>query len=120
MDHIPIMVEEICASIPSEVQRVFYGTAGHGGHSKAMLETGLGHNKNIQLVAVDRDSNMIKRLQKTFADDAHVTVVNDCYDNVTNILQDQQRESTDFILLDIGINREHIADAERGFSIKKA
>jgi len=40
------------------------------------------------------------------------------YDRIADYCR-EKKEKADFILLDVGINRNHVADAERGFSIKK-
>jgi len=48
-----------------------------------------------------------------------VTLLHARYDQIPALLSGHQIKTCDFILLDIGINRQHVADAPRGFSIKQ-
>jgi 16S rRNA C1402 N4-methylase RsmH len=64
-EHISILVQEVCAHIPHNASMIIDGTAGHGGHVRAMGEyqqSRSGHD--VIVVGVDKDTTMIDRLSK--------------------------------------------------------
>ncbi len=111
IQHIPVLLNEVIASIPENAQFLIDGTLGHAGHTEAILQK----FPKISVLGIDRDpiilsktqsklqkySNRFQAIQWTYAD-------MDIY---------SQSKKSDFILLDIWVNMEHYKDSSRGFSI---
>lgn len=108
MQHISIMVPEVLALVPLSVQNIVDGTTWHGGHTLAMAE----QFPDAKIVAMDRDAAMLQHARERCVDVDRITFVNDSYANFA-----QYNPLVDFILLDIGVNREHFEDRSRWFSI---
>jgi len=116
--HIPIMVNEILEHIPDYTQAIMDGTMWHGGHTQAFID----HIQQWTVVAVDKDPHMTKKisLENPHPDTITIKTINTPYDNLWFITKESNISHFDYILLDIGINREHVVDSERGFSIKQS
>ena len=108
MQHISILVPEVLAQVPAHTTHIIDGTTGHGGHTLALAD----HCPQAHIVAMDRDSTMLEHARLRCSEKKTITFVQDSYAHFANYMQD-----VDFILLDIGVNREHFEDRSRGFSI---
>lgn len=108
MQHISIMVPEVLALVPANAKIIVDGTTGHGGHTLAMAQ----QFPHANITGMDRDVVMLDHARARCADMATVTFVNDSYANFSHYAS-----VVDFILLDIGVNREHFEDRSRWFSI---
>lgn len=91
-------------------------TAGGGGHSSKIVELLCSEGK---LIAVDRDPDAVAVLTKKFEKNDNVTIVNDVFDNIKNILKSKDIDGVDGILADLGVSSFQLDTAERGFSIHK-
>lgn len=91
-------------------------TAGGGGHSSEIVKL-LGSEG--KLIAVDRDPDAIAVLTKKFENNDNVVIVNNVFDNIKNILKNQNVNGVDGILADLGVSSYQLDTAERGFSIHK-
>ena len=112
MLHVPVMAKEVIENLPKNLDLVMDGTVWHGWHSRLILS----NFKNTNLIAVDRDPNIIQIAKKNLEDYSdRVEFVNDSYKNLENILNDRR---ADAILLDLWVNMEHFKDPKRWFSIK--
>ncbi len=60
------------------------------------------------IAAMDRDVAMLQHARERCADIDKITFVNDSYANFAQYIS-----GIDFILLDIGVNREHFEDRSR-------
>lgn len=108
MQHISILVPEVLAQVPAHTTHIIDGTTGHGGHTLALAD----HCPQAHIVAMDRDSAMLEHARLRCAEKKTITFVQDSYAHFAKYMQ-----NVDFILLDIGVNREHFEDRSRGFSI---
>jgi len=127
--HIPVMLEEILTLYRESRERwseerflVFDGTFGGGGHAEALLR----EDKNIYLVAADKDERAIERGQeRLLAYQDRLTLL--CGDSAEIIAGDLGKDVVidgvelsqvkfNFILLDLGLSSDQLDDAERGFS----
>jgi 16S rRNA C1402 N4-methylase RsmH len=63
---------------------------------------------DVKIVAMDRDIAMLEHARERCADIDRIAFVNDSYANFA-----QHISGVDFILLDIGVNREHFEDRSR-------
>ncbi|MBR6635260.1 MAG: 16S rRNA (cytosine(1402)-N(4))-methyltransferase RsmH [Clostridia bacterium] len=91
-------------------------TGGGGGHSAAALER-LGENG--RLIVIDRDPDAIAVLTKRFEGDSRVTIVNDNFFNIKDILQTLGIDGADSIMADLGVSSYQLDEAQRGFSFHR-
>lgn len=91
-------------------------TAGGGGHSSRIANLLCSEGK---LIAVDRDPDAVAVLTKKFENNENITIVNDVFDNIKNILKNEDVNGVDGILADLGVSSYQLDTAERGFSIHK-
>ncbi len=118
--HISILVDEVCDAIPQWAKNIVDGTAGHGGHIRAMYEkVKVDTWQETTIRWIDKDGVMIDRLntQKNEGNwPDSIYFLHTPYDAIGDI--ESIKWKIDYLLLDIGINWEHVVDAERWFSIK--
>lgn len=113
-NHISVLLGESVASLEIKPDGIYVDcTAGGGGHSAAVLSE-LGANG--RMVLIDRDPDAIEVLCERFANDGRVTVVNDNFGNLSNILGELNIETVDGIIADLGVSSHQLDTAERGFS----
>lgn len=87
-------------------------TAGGGGHSKEIAK----RLKNGRLIAIDQDPDAIKILNERLSEFKNVSVVQDNFCNIKNILKELGIDGVDGILADLGVSSYQLDTAERGFS----
>jgi len=114
--HKPVMVAEVLEHLQPSRGGVFVdGTAGLGGHARALLEAGAS-----QLVGVDRDPAAVEvareRLRE-FGDRARV--VHGDYRDLPAILDREGVGAVDGILLDLGVSSMQLDAPGRGFSFRR-
>lgn len=113
-NHISVLLGESVESLEVKPDGIYVDcTAGGGGHSAAVLSE-LGPNG--RMVLIDRDPDAIEVLRERFAGDGRVTVVNDNFSNLANILSELDIEAVDGIIADLGVSSHQLDTAERGFS----
>lgn len=88
------------------------GTAGGGGHSRAIAEK-IGSGR---LYAIDRDPDAVQVLKERLGDLPNVTIVHDRFSNIAEILKAHGETQLDAFLLDLGVSSFQLDHAERGFS----
>lgn len=111
--HIPVMYKEILEQIELDNTILMDWTVWHAWHSKLILEK----FKNIEIIAVDRDPNIIKIAKENLQEyEKQVKFIQSTYAKLENILEDKK---VDYILLDLWVNMEHFKDGNRWFSIKR-
>lgn len=124
-------VREYC---PSHAKFIIDGTLGHGWHVQYFLENikdiidqnkltsnteQQNHNNEIKILWLDVDEAVLSKARENLQNRPdNVFFENIGYHQVLDILP-KYNNKADFVLLDIGINREHILDPNRGFSFKK-
>lgn len=102
--------ESVDALNVDESKIILDATAGGGGHSAEIAKTA------GRLICVDRDPDAIKVLNQRLGDKDNVTIVNDNFSNIKNILKDLGIDKIDAILLDLGVSSFQLDTADRGFS----
>lgn len=108
MRHIPVLLQEVIDHIPTNAQTIIDGTTGHGWHTQKMAEL----YPNSHIFAIDRDPNILQKAKENTQQHNNIKYIHDSYANI-----DKHCPKADFILLDIGVNREHFEDKSRWFSI---
>ncbi len=112
--HISVLFDETLDSLNVKDGGVYVdGTLGGGGHSRGILERA----KNVRLIGIDRDREAIKAAGERLADfRENITLVNNNFSNVKQILNELNVEKIDGAVLDLGVSSYQLDNAERGFS----
>jgi len=119
--HTSILVKEIVDMIPSHTQCIVDGTFWHGGHTLAFIEQYSQQKKPLTIRWFDRDSLVLSHGKQYISDyiwwHTHIWIhyINDTYAHIPQYIP---KHTVDFILLDLGINWEHVTDPDRGFSFQ--
>ena len=128
--HIPVLLEPILRFVrDTEPTYIFDGTLGGGGHAIEMAKC---LAPNGRLIACDRDAAAIEafrhRLQNCddlpALSEEQVVYLQGSYHELPEFLEVLPTErgaildQVDFILLDLGLSSDQLADQQRGFSFK--
>ena len=112
--HKTVLLEEAVNALSVKPDGIYADcTAGGGGHSSLILQS---LSENGRLIAIDRDPDAIQVLTDRFEGKSNVTIVNDVFDNIKNILETNGVEGADGILADLGVSSYQLDNGERGFS----
>ena len=115
--HVSVLLRETVDAMRIRPDGVYVDcTAGGGGHSAAILER-LGPSG--RLIAIDRDPDAIMNLTARFGSDERVTLVQDNFFHLKEILQRLGVAGADGITADLGVSSFQLDNAERGFSFHK-
>jgi len=112
--HEPVLITKVLSLLdPKKGETVLDGTLGSGGYSEAILER---IGEEGKLMAIDRDPDALLRCQKRFVgrDNIYFCQVN--YSSFEKALHSQSIELCDKMVLDLGLSRDQLVDAGRGFS----
>jgi 16S rRNA (cytosine1402-N4)-methyltransferase len=112
--HEPVLVDEVVAAlaiVPGET--LVDGTFGAGGYTRAMLGAGAG-----RVIAFDRDPQAIAAGRSLVPDDK-VTLVEDRFSRMHEVLAERGLAPVDGVALDIGVSSMQLDQAERGFSFRE-
>ncbi|PTE09112.1 16S rRNA (cytosine(1402)-N(4))-methyltransferase RsmH [Mesorhizobium helmanticense] len=107
--HIPVLLAEVLEALsPKAGEVIVDGTFGAGGYTRAILASG------ASVVAIDRDPDAIAAGRDLEArSDGKLRLVHAPFS-----MLDEQVESADGVVLDIGVSSMQIDQAERGFSFR--
>ncbi len=114
--HIPVMLNEVLKySSPKSGDFFVDCTLGGGGYTEAILEK---VGKKGQVLAIDLDEMAIKNAQKKLKKYKNLTLVNDNFGNLSNIIKNSFNEDlrVDGVVMDLGFSSAQIDDEKRGFS----
>lgn len=114
IQHIPVLLNDILYYLTNPILpvRMIDGTLGAGGHTRALLEAGVG-----EVLGLDQDASALELAQANlsdFGDRLHVAHTN--YEHMTEAASAMGWGSVDAILLDIGVSSMQLDQSERGFS----
>ena len=109
--HKSVLFDETIESLNIDKSKIILdGTAGGGGHSREISK------RAGRLIAVDQDPDAIKVLHERLDSFDNVTIVQNNFSNVKDILKEQGIEKIDGMLLDLGVSSFQLDTAQRGFS----
>lgn len=109
--HKSVLFDEAIESLNIGKSKIILdGTAGGGGHSREIA------GRAGKLIAVDQDPDAIKVLHERLDSFDNVTIVQNNFSNVKDILKEQGIEKIDGMLLDLGVSSFQLDTAQRGFS----
>ncbi len=112
--HISVLLDESVSALRIRDGGIYVdGTLGGGGHSYEILS----RNKNCSLIGIDRDREAIAAAKKRLAEfSGRVTLVNDNFSGVKEILRSLGVDKISGAVLDLGVSSYQLDNAERGFS----
>ncbi|HYB91890.1 MAG TPA: 16S rRNA (cytosine(1402)-N(4))-methyltransferase RsmH [Candidatus Binataceae bacterium] len=113
--HVPVMVAEVremlCASRP---RLIVDATVGTGGHAAAMLDA-----TDARLLGIDRDDAALAIASARLADFGSRVILRQAdFGDIARVMRENQIDSTDAILADLGMSSLALDDPERGFSFR--
>lgn len=112
--HKSVLFDEAVESLNIGSNKIYVdATAGGGGHSKEIAK------RAARLIAVDQDPDAIKVLHERLDSLGNVTIVQNNFDNIKNILNELNIDGIDGMLLDLGVSSFQLDTAQRGFSYHK-
>ncbi len=117
MSHSPVLLDEVLeALVPKETppRRVIDGTLGGGEHARALLDAGAG-----QLLGIDRDASAIDMASEALRGyGTRARLFHGSYLRMREFARALGWDSTDAILLDLGLSSLQLDDPARGFSFR--
>ncbi len=112
--HKSVLFDEALKSLELDgTKTILDGTAGGGGHSRAIAKIAK------RLIAVDQDPDAIAVLNERLAEFDNVTIVQNNFANIKEILRELNIDGVDGILLDLGVSSFQLDNGDRGFSYHK-
>src|SRR5579872_6446637 len=108
--HTPVMLDEVLAALmPRDGGHYVDGTFGGGGYSRAILEAA-----DCKVLGIDRDPDAIARGQALVRQfEGRLTLVRGEFSQMDRVV-----DSTDGIVLDLGVSSFQFDEPERGFSFR--
>lgn len=114
--HRPVLLDEVLHWMaPLEGKTLVDGTAGAGGHARALAER-LGPTG--RLIGLDRDPNMLALADRA-VQGLPVTLVHASYQDLGSVLDRLGIASVDGVLIDLGLSSDQLAWSDRGFSFTR-
>lgn len=116
--HKSVLYQEIIDGLQlSENNKYVDGTLGAGGHSKGILEK---LNGNCEIIAFEIDPVAIKIAKNRLsAFEKNISIVNQSYTKLKDVLLDYKWDSTNGIVFDFGASSMQFDDPRKGFSFRK-
>ena len=111
--HIPVLVDEVCASLITEKSGTYVdGTFGLGGHTTALSSL---LKPDATLIGIDQDRSALDQFSHgSIQQTLHLVCTN--FENLLEVLRDLNIPKVNGILLDLGLNSFSLDDPERGFA----
>jgi 16S rRNA (cytosine1402-N4)-methyltransferase len=117
--HLPVLLEPVLELLaPGPGKRIVDATVGGGGHAEEIALRLAGEG---ELVAIDRDAEMLERAGKRLAPfGSMVRLVHARISHLREVLDGAGLSPVDGILLDLGVCSLQLDDPERGFRFQPA
>lgn len=122
--HRPVLLKQVIETFNylNNTKSPFFvdGTVGLGGHSVAIVDKLKVESRKLKVVGIDKDQAALKIAEeKLTSEKIDYILVNDAFENIKQILSDNQIQKVDGILLDLGVSSMQLDDKSRGFSFKE-
>jgi 16S rRNA (cytosine1402-N4)-methyltransferase len=119
MVHIPVLTKEVLEYLePKRGENFIDCTFGQGGHTHNILER-IGPNGKLLGIETDPELYKIFQTKEDFQFADRLTLVNDSYTNLKEIVKEYKFGPINGILVDLGLSSWHFEESGRGFSFKK-
>ncbi len=115
--HIPVMRDECIDGLDIKPDGVYVDcTLGGAGHSSEIAKR---LSSKGTLICIDKDIEAINASRPRLENfDANIIFVNDDFKNFANVLAQNNIDSVDGVLIDLGVSSYQIDNGERGFSYR--
>ena len=111
-NHRSVLLEETITGLDLKPGGIYVdGTLGGAGHSSELLK----REKTAHLIGIDQDPDAIKAATeklKPYGD--RVTIVKSNYENIAQILKENNIDKVDGILLDLGVSSYQLDTPQQG------
>ncbi len=115
--HISVLVNEVCQMLDPKPGEVWVDcTLGMGGHCRTIAER-VGSTGRV--IAIEQDQEMIDRVRKREVLPEWVTIVHASFDQLGDILRDQNVTKVNGAFADLGFCSAQMDDPNRGFSFRE-
>ena len=113
--HTPVLSKEVIACLNCARGGIFVdATVGEGGHTMEILRAS--HRNKV--IGIDWDQEILEQARKRVAEYAdRVTLMDDNFVHLPQILQAVGVEAVDGLLFDLGVSSAHFEEPKRGFSL---
>jgi len=114
--HTPVMVQEVLYYLsPAQGERYLDLTGGYGGHAAAVIQQA---KSLAEVTLVDRDATAVGALKQAFGSTGAQILHSDFFSASQKLVSEGKRY--DMILADLGVSSQHLTEAGRGFSFRRA
>jgi len=115
--HVPVLTREVIEGLQVEAGGSYIDcNVGEGGHSRAILEAS---SPGGRLLGIDLDPQALETAEenlRAFRD--LIVLTNDNFSNLSRIAKEQELDSVDGILFDLGLSSLQLEGESRGFSFR--
>ena len=110
-NHKSVLFDEAIAALELNKNKIIAdGTAGGGGHSREIAKTAK------RLIAIDQDPDAIKVLNERIGSLPNVSIVQNNFSNIKDVIASLNINAIDGMLLDLGVSSFELDNGDRGFS----
>ncbi len=115
--HLPVLWQEICETLITRPDGVYYdGTLGGGGHAEALLKK---LSPRARYLGVDRDEEALAAARKRLAGYDNFEAYKATFEQVADVLARAGVTALDGVLLDLGVSSHQIDVDARGFTFRE-
>ena len=112
--HSPVLLNECIEGLNIKEDGIYVdGTLGGAGHSSEIVKR---LSPKGLLIGIDRDEEALKASKERLANYNNVKYVHGNHDDIIRILEENEIDSVDGILLDLGVSSYQLDERNRGFS----
>jgi len=118
LEHKPVLLNEAVECLQCTPGKTYVdGTAGGGGHGRAILDRTAPDGR---LIGIDWDDHALARAERAVKEHRdRVLLLRDNFARLPAILKEHNIPAVHGILLDLGLSSFHVDDPERGFSFSQ-
>lgn len=110
-NHKSVLFDEAIVALELNKNKIIAdGTAGGGGHSREIAQTAK------RLIAIDQDPDAIKVLNERIGSLPNVSIVQNNFSNIKDVIASLNINAIDGMLLDLGVSSFQLDNGDRGFS----